>query len=81
MNDQAFDVQKSCEAQKKLCDEKNYPHFAPSDGICYDCRRQIYSKIEHNNMPGHKPYYSGISVDRASGHITGCPHCHYSYCE
>ncbi len=71
-----FDIQKSIAAQKKLQQEKGYPDFAPADGRCYNCRRQIYSEIDRG------PYKTGISVERASGDlITGCPHCHHSYCE
>lgn len=41
--------------------------FAPSDGICYRCKKQIYSE-------------GGISVERASKELTtGCPFCHTSY--
>ncbi|MFK2341673.1 hypothetical protein ACIXN4_10475 [Bacteroides fragilis] len=41
--------------------------FAPSNGICYRCKKQIYSE-------------GGISVERASTELTtGCPFCHTSY--
>lgn len=54
-------------AQKKLCKDKNYPHFAPPDGYCFYCKRDIYTEI---------------TTQSASEHlITGCPHCNYSYCE
>jgi len=72
---ETFDVQKACEAQKAYCKEKDYPHFAPGNGSCYNCHRNIYTQW------GDK-YKSGYSVERASSElITGCPHCHYSYCE
>jgi len=71
-----FNVQKSIAAQKALQKEKGYPDFAPANGICYDCKRQIYAEIEQGG------YKTGVSVERASGElITGCPHCHHSYCE
>ena len=64
------------ESKKKLCEEKNYPHFAPHDGICYNCRRNIYQQIDHGN------YKTGISVERAgTSLITGCPHCSRTYCD
>lgn len=64
-----YDVEAALIAQKEYCDEHNLPHFAPGDGICFKCRRQIYSE-------------KGYSVERAgSGLITGCPFCLYSYCE
>lgn len=41
--------------------------FAPSTGICYRCRKQIYSE-------------GGISVKEAGTDLTtGCPFCHTSY--
>lgn len=41
--------------------------FATSNGICYRCKKQIYSE-------------GGISVERASTELTtGCPFCHTSY--
>lgn len=41
--------------------------FAPSNGVCYRCIRQIYSE-------------GGISVEKASTElITGCPFCHSSF--
>lgn len=27
------------EAQKSLCELKDWPHFAPTDGICFMCRQ------------------------------------------
>ena len=41
--------------------------FAPTNGICYRCRKQIYSE-------------GGISVERASTELTtGCPFCYHSF--
>lgn len=41
--------------------------FAPSNGICYRCKKQIYSE-------------GGISVERASTELTtGCPFCYISF--
>lgn len=71
-----FDVQKACEAQTKFVKEHDYPYFAPGNGVCYSCRRNIYREEKNGN------YSSGITVEKASSElITGCPHCHYSYCE
>lgn len=72
-----FDVPASIAAQKELQQAKNYPDFAPIDGHCYGCRRQIY--VQQDSGHGYK---TGISLEKASTElITGCPHCHYSYCE
>lgn len=58
-------------AQRAYCDAgipPDYrPHFAPKDGICWDCGRQIYTRV---------------TLDEASTTlITGCRHCCRSYCE
>ena len=71
-----FDVKEAIKAQEKLCIEKGYPHFAPYDGVCYRCGKNIYKPIEKGK------YIRGITVERAGSElITGCPHCKYSYCE
>jgi len=71
-----FDVNKAIEAQENYTSEKKLPHFAPSSGVCYKCRQQIYAPIERGT------YTSGITVERAgSKFVTGCPHCNYSYCD
>jgi len=71
-----FDVEASKAAQKKLQEEKGYPDFAPADGRCWNCKRQIYEELD-------SPYgKTGISLERASTElITGCPHCHRTYCD
>ena len=72
-----FDVPASIAAQKDYQQLKGYPDFAPHDGICYKCRGQIYAP--RTRPDGTK---SGISLEKASSQlITGCPHCHFSYCE
>lgn len=64
-----YNIDKSIEGQRKYCKENNYPHFAPADGICWKCNRNIYEP----------PY---ITVEKASNElITSCPYCNISYCE
>lgn len=64
-----FDIPAAVDAQKEYCEKNNYPHFAPSNGICWCCGKNIYS-------------VDGISVERAANNlITGCPFCHRSYCD
>lgn len=71
-----FDKNKSIEAQKKYCKEKRYPHFAPSGGHCWSCGRNIYEPKEN------KYGTTGITLEQASNQlVTGCPHCHRSYCD
>lgn len=44
--------------------------FAPSDGKCFRCRRNI--------AEGEK----AITLETLSDYIiTGCPYCHYSFCD
>lgn len=62
-----INVQEACAAQKKYCESRDLPHFAPIDGRCFACHRQIYDDI---------------SVETAESElITGCPICHRSYCD
>lgn len=84
-NEKIFDVAKSIAAQKEIIrkgvESKQLPEwlksgFAPANGICYRCKRNIYSEVNHGN------YSTGISVERATNElITGCPHCNASYCD
>lgn len=60
-------VQQKIEAQKRLCADKKYPHFAPYNGRCFKCNRQIYE---------------AITLESASANlVTGCPFCNRSYCD
>lgn len=77
MKTETFDIKLACEAQTKYANEKDYPHFAPVSGRCYECHHNIYQQIDQGSG-----YKSGYSVERAATElITGCPHCHISYCE
>ena len=35
------------EAQSAYCKKKGLPHFAPSDGVCWRCHRQIFQLYGH----------------------------------
>jgi hypothetical protein len=75
-----FDPAAAIAAQKKYTGENNLPHFAPSDGICCNCRSQIYSQMTQHH--GATVYRTGIDVHRATTQLTtGCPHCNRSYCD
>lgn len=68
-----YNVQESIKAQSKLCEEKGYPHFAPNDGRCWKCNKNIYEPDERG---------FGITTEKASKElVTGCPHCFRSYCD
>lgn len=65
-----FNIGKSVLAQEKLQTSKDYPRFAPPNGICWSCKKNIYVEI-HNGL-----IKSGIDVERAGTElVTGCPHC------
>jgi len=53
--------------QKRFCQEKKVPYFAPEDGICWSCKKQIFDKLKEETC--------------ATEHITGCPYCARSYCD
>ena len=55
------------QAQQNYCKETGNPRFAPADGICWTCKKDIFEKI---------------SLEKAGSElITGCPFCHRSYCD
>ncbi|HEI9782010.1 TPA: hypothetical protein SLN38_001419 [Serratia marcescens] len=71
-----FDSELAKQAQKKYCEEVKAPHFAPNDGVCFRCKRNIYIRIDNGT------YITGISIRQASRElVTGCPHCNRSYCD
>jgi len=93
-----FDVIKAKQAQYKLCEENNYPNFAPGSGVCWKCHKNIYKPIgwKVEKLPNGLPIkrvqvpigstemelITGITVEKASKElVTGCPHCHKSYCD
>lgn len=51
--------------QRAVCEATGVPRFAPADGHCYSCRRQIYVE----------------GMRDGSRLVTGCPWCARSYCE
>lgn len=76
MDQKHFNVAEAIAAQRKYCEEKKMPHFAPRDGVCWRCYRNIYKPVNHG------PYTTGISVEDAGNRlVTGCPHCCRSYCD
>ena len=61
------EIREAIDAQRQYCKEHKYPMFAPNDGFCFSCGKQIYTRINSE--------YAGKE------HITGCPHCSRSYCD
>jgi len=79
MNDLIFDPTEAAKAQEAYCDRNEVPMYAPANGICYRCGRNIYDRI--TCLGGGKKSY-GISVEVAGRSlITSCPHCNYSFVE
>ena len=73
-----YDVRTSIICQDNYCEKNGLPHFAPYDGVCYSCHKNIYSP----RLIDGTDEYSGIPTYKAGCQlITGCPHCHYSFCE
>lgn len=71
-----FDAIEAAAAQKRYCDEHEVPQFAPSNGWCNACGRNIYEPYTYRST-GHT---YGISVEEAGKRlITCCPHCNASY--
>lgn len=36
------EIKRRIAAHNRLCEEKRFPLFAPSNGVCWSCRRQIF---------------------------------------
>ena len=67
----------AAKAQERYCDDSERPMFAPHDGICYHCGRNIY--LPSN---GRRGAVLGITGEDAGKKlVTGCPHCNYSFVE
>lgn len=42
----ANEISESIKAQWQLCATSGLPHFAPTDGVCWSCFRQIYEELD-----------------------------------
>lgn len=51
--------------QKKKCDEWKFPYFAPDDGKCFNCNKQIYEHLSLKEV--------------LEEPITHCPYCSRAY--
>lgn len=76
-----YDRVEAIKAQERFCEENNVPRFAPYDGFCNTCGRDIYETRNEYAFNGEKIEW-GISVEKASTElITGCPYCKRSFCD
>ena len=65
LKDAIEDIDRKMNAQKKMCEEDEVPLFAPEDGLCGFCGKQIYNRI---------------SMEKAEKElITHCPYCSMAY--
>ncbi len=46
----AAEIAAACKAQAELCSRHGLPHFAPFDGVCWSCRRQIYEELDGTGL-------------------------------
>lgn len=71
-----YDPIAASRAQADYCQDHGLPWFAPYDGLCYCCGRNIYKPVTWESTGT----TTGITVESASSMlITGCPHCHRTY--
>lgn len=75
-------------AQRKYCKATGLPHFAPDNGICWSCHRNIYQLYGHKGRDWELidgevyDYITGYTNEEAGTKlITGCPHCNRTYCD
>ena len=77
-----FNAPKSIEAQRKYCEDNKAPHFAPKNGICWNCGRNIYEECQIVRVYIDSIRSKGITTEKAANSlVTGCPHCNRSYCD
>lgn len=85
---ETYDPLAATEAQSRYCREHNVPRFAPKSGRCWRCEQNIFlpgkkfRSVTSRKMERTDRDSAGITVERAGReHITGCPHCGWSFCE
>lgn len=74
-----WDTTEAIKAQIAFCERNEIPMYAPSNGICPACGRDIY---DPHTYRGREEHTYGISVEEAASRlITGCPHCNATFCD
>lgn len=82
MINETYEVSLAVKAQKDYCKSNEAPHFAPRNGVCWKCNKNIYEQHEKQYAGNDKVFVFGISVEKAGSElVTGCPHCNRSYCD
>lgn len=74
-----YDAVEAAKAQEGYCNAHELPIFAPSNGWCACCGRNIYEPYTYR---GREDHTHGITVEEAGSRlITSCPHCNSTFCD
>jgi len=74
-----YDAIAAAKAQEEYCNAHEHPMFAPSNGWCSSCGRNIYEPYTYR---GREDHTYGITVEEAGSRlITSCPHCNRTFCD
>jgi len=72
-----YDAVEAAKAQEHHCNERKVPFFAPRNGWCCYCGRNIFEPYTYRREP---ILTTGISVEEAGSRIiTSCPHCNHTF--
>ena len=75
--EKTYDTAEAVKAQERYCDEHEIPIFAPRNGLCSWCGRNIYAPSMYSPREGQT---RGISVEEAGSRlITSCPRCNATF--
>ena len=75
--EKTYDTAEAVKAQERYCDEHEIPIFAPRNGLCSWCGRNIYEPVKTRTGMVY-----GYSVEYAEQHlITGCPYCNTTFAD
>lgn len=67
------EIEEAVQKQLLFCKNHSLPMFAPNDGECYYCKKNIYQNY-YDQIEDEASY--GIKIDEAGKrHITYCRHC------
>ena len=70
MNSEHQQMMDAIRNQKDYSDRHDVPHFAPREGICFYCHRNIYTGPQ-----AYTPEYAAMHL------ITSCPYCNHTFCD
>ena len=84
-----YDSAKAYAAQEAFC--KDGPNFTPRGGQCPRCKQNIFEEWGHpvsarlqggRVLLSYREKTNGITVEEAGRErVTGCPFCHWSFCD